>query len=68
MSLLQFERPIVIDADGLNVLAGTEDWWESLPHGRLLLTPHMGELARLLDTDTDVADGAEGTEVAGVAD
>lgn len=41
-------KPIIIDADGLNLLAG---WWEAkkrinLPH--CVLTPHPGEAARLL--------------------
>lgn len=41
------EKPMVIDADGLNLLAEQpqqrDDW---------ILTPHPGEAARLLDTDT----------------
>jgi NAD(P)H-hydrate epimerase len=39
--------PMVIDADGLNLLAGRPRWWESLPTGSVL-TPHPGEMARLL--------------------
>ena len=41
--------PTVIDADGLNLLAesGVKD-----ASGELLLTPHPGEAARLLNTDT----------------
>lgn len=42
---LQGERPLVVDADALNLLAfadaSREDW---------ILTPHPGEAARLLDT------------------
>jgi NAD(P)H-hydrate epimerase len=49
-----FERidvPLVIDADGLNALAGC--FPEDLPQRRwpTILTPHAGELARLLETD-----------------
>jgi NAD(P)H-hydrate epimerase len=36
----------VIDADGLNALARTEDWTKLLP-ARCILTPHDGEAARL---------------------
>jgi NAD(P)H-hydrate epimerase len=36
----------VIDADGLNALARTEDWTALLPP-RTILTPHDGEAARL---------------------
>lgn len=49
------ERPslpaTVIDADGLNALAKTDDWWQYLPH-RCVLTPHPGEMARLCGLST----------------
>jgi len=38
--------PLVIDADGLNALADTPNWWEQLK-GRSILTPHPGEMSRL---------------------
>lgn len=41
----------VIDADGLNLLAELEDWAERLPKGRFVLTPHPGEMRRLLRAD-----------------
>ena len=45
--LLDRDLPLVLDADGLNLLAGhgrtREDW---------ILTPHPGEAARLLDATT----------------
>ena len=45
--LLELESPpLVIDADGLNLLAEEEDWPRRLPHGTIL-TPHPGEMARL---------------------
>jgi NAD(P)H-hydrate epimerase len=45
----QFELPpLVLDADGLNALSHFEAWWESLP-ANSILTPHPGEMARLLD-------------------
>jgi len=45
----RLERPVLIDADGLNWLAKQERWWERLPAGRAVLTPHVGEMSRLLD-------------------
>lgn len=40
--------PTVIDADGLNLLAQIEEWPTRLPAERLILTPHPGEMRRLL--------------------
>lgn len=45
--LTSTERPAVIDADGLNWLAKQDEWWRVLPEGRVVLTPHVGEMARL---------------------
>jgi hydroxyethylthiazole kinase-like uncharacterized protein yjeF len=39
--------PLVIDADGLNALADRSDWWKYLG-GPNVLTPHPGEMARLV--------------------
>ncbi len=45
--------PLVIDADGLNILSENEDWLELLQPTRgaakTILTPHYKELERLLD-------------------
>lgn len=38
--------PLIIDADGLNLLSTLDDWWKLLPEGTVL-TPHPGEMARL---------------------
>ncbi len=44
--------PTVVDADGLNALAAWEGaWWEQVTT-QLVLTPHPGEMARLLKRDT----------------
>jgi len=43
--------PTVIDADGLNALAGRPDLVRNAPAPRIL-TPHPGEMARLLGTST----------------
>jgi NAD(P)H-hydrate epimerase len=37
---------LVVDADGLRILADTEDWAKRLPPGSIL-TPHPGEMAAL---------------------
>lgn len=37
---------MVIDADGLKLLARIEEWWKLLPEGSIL-TPHPGEMAAL---------------------
>lgn len=39
--------PLVVDADGLNALAQVDNWWHSLPP-QTILTPHPGEMARLM--------------------
>lgn len=39
--------PIVLDADGLNLLKYCPAWWQHLPKGSVI-TPHPGEMARLL--------------------
>jgi NAD(P)H-hydrate epimerase len=51
-SLLAYDKPILVDADGLNALAKIDDWWTRLPEGRLVLTPHVGEFSRLMDMET----------------
>ncbi len=38
--------PLVVDADGLNILSETENWPALLPEGTVL-TPHPGEMSRL---------------------
>ncbi len=40
--------PTVVDADGLNALADEPRWWERL-NDQTVLTPHPGEMGRLLD-------------------
>jgi len=43
--------PLVIDADGLNILAHTPDWTQVVPPNSVL-TPHPGEMARLCGCQT----------------
>jgi hydroxyethylthiazole kinase-like uncharacterized protein yjeF len=42
---------LVVDADGLNLLAKSDGWWQRLPAGAIL-TPHPGEMARLMGSTT----------------
>ncbi len=46
------EKPAVIDADGLNALSGAVDLLKECP-AQLILTPHPGEMARLLGIKTE---------------
>jgi NAD(P)H-hydrate epimerase len=43
--------PLVLDADGLNAVVGVDRWWEHLPPNSIL-TPHPGEMSRLLGKST----------------
>lgn len=43
--------PLVVDADGLNLLAEMDNWWEKLPENTII-TPHPGEMARLANIET----------------
>jgi len=42
-------KPMIVDADGLNCLAGDASTLEG-DHGEIVITPHPGEMARLLGT------------------
>lgn len=51
-ALERTDLPLVLDADGLNAIAGSEE----LVKGRrapTVMTPHIGEMARLLETDNE---------------
>ncbi|MEP3388248.1 MAG: NAD(P)H-hydrate dehydratase, partial [Reichenbachiella sp.] len=43
----QFDLPMVIDADALNILSENKEWIEKIPKGSVL-TPHPGEFRRLI--------------------
>ncbi|MDD5039264.1 MAG: NAD(P)H-hydrate dehydratase [Dehalococcoidales bacterium] len=43
---------LVLDADALNTLAKTQHWWQRLPDDAIL-TPHPGEMARLVGVTVD---------------
>ncbi|MDW8173715.1 MAG: NAD(P)H-hydrate dehydratase [Anaerolineae bacterium] len=41
-----WNHPLILDADALNLLAARDSWWTLLPSSTIL-TPHPGEMARL---------------------
>jgi NAD(P)H-hydrate epimerase len=45
-------KPVVVDADALTWLSTQGAWWKRVPNGLLVLTPHPGEMARLLDLES----------------
>lgn len=50
--ILEVEKPVVIDADGLNALAKNVKWL-SEKKATIVLTPHPGEMARLSNYTTE---------------
>jgi hydroxyethylthiazole kinase-like uncharacterized protein yjeF len=63
-ALPEGERPrLIVDADGLNNLAHMENWWQRLP-GHSVLTPHPGEMSRLLGGAQVSGGGPDRLEVA----
>jgi NAD(P)H-hydrate epimerase len=55
--------PLVVDADGLNLLAKMEKWPQQLPPGTVL-TPHPGEMARLMGVELVAIRDADRVELA----
>ncbi len=53
----KLEKPIVIDADALNILSGIDNY-PALLGKHCVLTPHPGEMARLTKSDVEVIEGA----------
>jgi len=49
--------PLVVDADALNLLAKLDEWWTRLP-ARTIVTPHPGEMARLLRIEAKEGESA----------
>jgi NAD(P)H-hydrate repair Nnr-like enzyme with NAD(P)H-hydrate dehydratase domain len=47
-----YKKPVVIDADALNVLAENPALWKKVPAGSIL-TPHMKEFDRLFGKHTN---------------
>lgn len=55
--LQRADSPVVIDADGLNLLAQMPDWIQHVPQ-HCVLTPHPAEMARLCGCDTAIVQAA----------
>jgi ADP-dependent NAD(P)H-hydrate dehydratase / NAD(P)H-hydrate epimerase len=54
-AVLATPLPVLVDADGLTVLSRRKDLLSRPPGAATLITPHAGELARLLNADhTDI--------------
>jgi NAD(P)H-hydrate epimerase len=51
---LDTPTPAVIDADALTLLANWPGWWGEIGEGNVL-TPHAGEMARLMSADPGLA-------------
>jgi NAD(P)H-hydrate epimerase len=61
--LTEVDRPrLVVDADGLNFLAKQHNWWTLLPP-QTVLTPHPGEIGRLLGGARVSGGGADRLQV-----
>ena len=57
--IAEIDKPLVLDADGLNALAAHPDIIAKRadnPHAPLILTPHPGEAARLLNTTIEAVE------------
>jgi NAD(P)H-hydrate epimerase len=55
--------PLILDADALNILADQNEWWKLLP-ANCILTPHPGEMGRLMGSTVKEVQ-AKRLEVAG---
>ncbi len=63
--LQQYKKPMVIDADGLNILSQYKDWLNDLPENSVL-TPHPKEFERLFgECDNDFERMNKAIEMAG---
>ena len=51
LSQINSETPVILDADALNILSKTHQWWERF-ESPAVLTPHPGEMSRLLGIST----------------
>ena len=49
--LRDYKETVVLDADGINVVAGHKEWLAET-HARVIITPHLAEMSRLTDVKT----------------
>ena len=52
--ITSIEKPILVDADGINSFSGKADKLLSLPYPRIF-TPHIGEFNRVWNLDTNIS-------------
>ena len=50
--LANWNKPLIIDADALNIIAEDKSILKSISNKQVILTPHIGEFARLCDVAT----------------
>ncbi|MEN2997813.1 MAG: NAD(P)H-hydrate dehydratase, partial [Brevinematia bacterium] len=56
--VMGLDNILVIDADGINILSERPNFWGSLPNkDRIVLTPHVGEFARLVKAEVSEVRG-----------
>lgn len=65
--LSEVDVPVVVDADGLNALAGHTELIEQHANGRWVLTPHMGEFRRLAGDEIDSNDALDPSDTVALA-
>ena len=51
LAQIDLAKPLVLDADALNIVSRTYKWWERFEN-QAVLTPHPGEMSRLLGIST----------------
>jgi len=47
---------LILDADALNIVSGIDGWWKQLPAGTVV-TPHAGEMSRLMSVSIERLQG-----------
>jgi len=57
MTLLEATVPVVVDADGLNAFAAHAEELRGSGQRFVVITPHPGEMARLIERDTHYVNG-----------
>ena len=50
--VLDSKKPCVVDADAINTIAKNRNLYKKL-HAEVILTPHLGEMSRLIKKDVD---------------
>jgi NAD(P)H-hydrate epimerase len=48
-----WNKPLILDADALNIIADNKNILENISGKQVILTPHIGEFARLCDVTTE---------------